>query len=166
MVYSIFETTETTAAHIFDAAFNNFVVLRVTGEGGTALASARTVVNEEGFASQGDEEPCELDENGFSIILDENGQFIRCTADSLPETDQDGVIEILGSIPVTIDIEPRSTENSIPCNQNNKLVTVAILTTDDFDVFTIDATMVLFEGALDIRVAQFGSDMNLLCGGC
>lgn len=94
------ETEEATATHVYDAAFNNFVVLRVTGAGGTALASARTVVNAEGFASQGDENSCELDENGFSIIIDEEGQFIRCTADSLPLVDQEGVTEVSG---ITLD---------------------------------------------------------------
>lgn len=89
-------TTEATATHVYDAAFNDYVILRVTGAGGTALASARTVVNAEGFASQGDEAPCALDENGFSIIVDEEGQFIRCTPDSLPTVDQEGVIEIIG----------------------------------------------------------------------
>lgn len=91
------ETIEPTATHIYDADFNNFVVLRVTGPGGTALASARTVVNVEGFVSQGDEAPCELDENGFSIIFDEeNERFISCTPDNLPEVDQEGVSEIVG----------------------------------------------------------------------
>ncbi len=88
------ETKDPTASHVYDAAFNDYVVLRVTGPGGTALASARAVVNAEGFASQGDEAPCEVDENGISIIVDEDGQFIRCTADNLPEVDQEGVIEI------------------------------------------------------------------------
>jgi PKD repeat protein/lysophospholipase L1-like esterase/Mg-chelatase subunit ChlD len=91
------QTAETSATHVYDTAYNAYVVLRVTGPGGTALASARTVVNAEGFASQGDEDSCELDENGFSIIIDEEGQFIRCTADSLPEFDQEGVMEILGN---------------------------------------------------------------------
>lgn len=79
-----FNTTEATTTYVYDIAFNDYVVLRVTGEGGTALASARTVVNTEGFASQGDEEPCELDENGYSIIVNEERQFIRCTAYNLP----------------------------------------------------------------------------------
>jgi PKD repeat protein/lysophospholipase L1-like esterase len=86
------ETEEGTVTHVYNTAFNDFVVVRVTGAGGTALASARTVVNAEGFVSQGDEEPCELDENGFSIIVDEEGRFIPCTADSLPEADKDGVV--------------------------------------------------------------------------
>lgn len=70
------DTTEPSATHIYDMDFNDFVVLRVTSPGGTALASARAVVNSEGFASQGDEESCELDKNGYSIIVDESGIFI------------------------------------------------------------------------------------------
>ena len=90
------ETTEATATHVYSTAFDDFVILRVTSPGGTALASARTVVNANGFVSQGDEHPCELDENGVSIIVDEEGKFIPCTADHLPEVDQDGVMEITG----------------------------------------------------------------------
>lgn len=89
-------TTEPSATHVYNADFNDFVVLRVTSPGGTALASARTVVNMEGFASQGDEDSCELDENGYSIIVDENGIFIPCTADHLPEKDKEGVREVSG----------------------------------------------------------------------
>ena len=104
------ETAEATATHIYDTAFNDFVILRVTSLGGTALASARTLVNVEGFASQGDEESCELNEDGYSIIIDEEGQFIRCTADSLPEKDPEGVSEITdGSVaPPTSTINPNS----------------------------------------------------------
>lgn len=90
------DTTEPSATHIYDMDFNDFVVLRVTSPGGTALASARAVVNSEGFASQGDEESCELDKNGYSIIVDESGIFIPCTADHLPEKDQEGVREVSG----------------------------------------------------------------------
>lgn len=88
------ETTEPSATYTYDADFNDFVIVRVTSPGGTALASARTVVNPEGFVSQGDEDSCELDENGNSIIVDEDGIFIPCTADSLPEEDLAGVREI------------------------------------------------------------------------
>jgi len=49
------ETTEAAATHVYDAAYNDYVVLRVTSPGGAALASARTVVNAEGFAPQGGE---------------------------------------------------------------------------------------------------------------
>lgn len=91
------ETAEATATHVYDAAFNGYVVLRVTSPGGTALASARTVVNAEGFAPQGGEEACELDENGFSIITDEKGMLLNCTPDNLPASDQEGVSEVVGN---------------------------------------------------------------------
>ncbi len=86
-----FQSTEPSASHTYSESFNDFVVMRVTGAGGTALASARTVANTQGYALQGDEEPCELDKNGFSVFVDEEGQFIGCVADSLPEVDKDGV---------------------------------------------------------------------------
>jgi len=88
------ETEDAAVTHVYDTAFDDFVVLRVTSPGGSALASARTVVNAEGFVSQGDEESCGLDVNGYSIIVDEDGIFIPCTADSLPDEDQEGVREI------------------------------------------------------------------------
>ncbi len=91
-----FQSAEPIVNYTYNQEFNDFVVLRVTGTGGSALASARTVVNTQGYALQGDEEPCELDENGFSIITDEEGRFIRCNADSLPEVDKDGVTESFG----------------------------------------------------------------------
>lgn len=102
-------TAEATATHTYDAAFNNFVVLRVTGPGGTALASARTVVNVEGYALQGDEDPCELDENGYSIIFDEEtGNFISCTPTNLPEVDDE--VEIVGD---PLEIALANLENAI-----------------------------------------------------
>jgi hypothetical protein len=48
----------------------------VTSDGGTALASARTVINELGHASQDNKEPCELGDDGFSIILGPDGSFL------------------------------------------------------------------------------------------
>jgi PKD repeat protein len=87
------QTTNATVAHTYTAAFEDYVVVRVTGQGGTALASALTVVNAEGYVSQGDEAPCPLDENGFSIIVGDDGQFLRCTPTNLPDTDQPGVAE-------------------------------------------------------------------------
>jgi lysophospholipase L1-like esterase len=83
-----FQTTENTATHIFNEAFNDFVLLRVTSEGGgSALASVRTVINELGFMPQGNEEqPCELDENGVSIFVSEDGILLKCLADSPPDS--------------------------------------------------------------------------------
>ncbi len=80
-----------TATHTYHSEFNDYVTLRVTGANGTAMAHARTVVNEQGYASQGDEDPCELDENGYSIITGPDGNFLYCTADHLPTQDKEGV---------------------------------------------------------------------------
>jgi hypothetical protein len=55
------ETTEAAATHIYDTAFDDYVVLRVTGPDGTALTSVPTLVNTLGYAPQG----CE----GFSNIF-------------------------------------------------------------------------------------------------
>jgi hypothetical protein len=95
-VYDL-QTTEPTATYTYNEAFNNYVVVRVTSLGGTALASARTVVNEQGYAPQGGEKACELDARGYSIITDENGIFINCTPTSLPDNYLDGVSAVIGN---------------------------------------------------------------------
>jgi hypothetical protein len=55
-------------------------------------------------------------------------------------------------IPVDIDIKPGSDPNSINCRNKKGIVTIAILTTDDFDATTVDHTTVTFEGALEAHV--------------
>jgi len=51
-----------------------------------------------------------------------------------------------------IDIKPGSDPNSINCNNEKGVITVAILTTDDFDATTVDHTTVTFEGATETHV--------------
>jgi phosphate/phosphite/phosphonate ABC transporter binding protein len=51
------------------------------------------------------------------------------------------------SIPVDIDIKPGSYPNSIKCENEKETISVAVLTTADFDAMTIDHTTVTFEGA-------------------
>ena len=53
---------------------------------------------------------------------------------------------------VDIDIKPGSDPNAINCNNEKEVVTVAILTSDDFDATTIDHTTVIFEGASETHV--------------
>jgi hypothetical protein len=55
---------------------------------------------------------------------------------------------------VTIDIKPGSDLNSINCNNENTVIAVAILTTEDFDATTVDHTTVTFEGASETHVAK------------
>ncbi len=55
-------------------------------------------------------------------------------------------------IQVDIDIKPGSDPNSINCNNDKETITVAILTTDDFDATTVDHTTVTFEGASETHV--------------
>lgn len=113
------ETIDAEATHTYGVAFDGFVVLRVTSPGGTALASARTVVNEEGFVSQGDEVSCELDENGYSIIVDEEGIFIPCTADSLPESDMEGISEIVAGTVITPEPQPVTATALAPARRDH-----------------------------------------------
>lgn len=55
-------------------------------------------------------------------------------------------VEVLAT-QVDLDIKPGSDPNSINCNNNDKkAISVAILTTLDFDATTVDHTTVTFEG--------------------
>ena len=65
---------------------------------------------------------------------------------------------IITEIAVDIDIKPGSDPNSINCNNENAVITVAILTTDDFDATTVDHTTVTFEGASETHVNKKTGD--------
>lgn len=54
--------------------------------------------------------------------------------------------------PVSIDIKPGSDPNSINCNNEREVITVAILSVTSFDATTVDHTTVLFEGASEAHV--------------
>jgi hypothetical protein len=56
------------------------------------------------------------------------------------------------TVNVKMDIKPLSKQNSINCQNQNGVITVAILTTDDFDATTVDHTTVLFEGAEETHI--------------
>jgi hypothetical protein len=58
------------------------------------------------------------------------------------------------SLTVSIDIKPGSDPNSINCNNIEGVITVAILTTEEFDATTVDHTSVTFEGAGETHVAK------------
>jgi len=71
-------------------------------------------------------------------------------ASSLP-----AAVRILGRPALTevaINIKPGSDPNSINCNDENGVIAIAILTTEDFDATTVDHTTVLFEGASETHV--------------
>ena len=53
---------------------------------------------------------------------------------------------------IDIDIKPGSDPNSINCNNDNEVISVAILTTAVFDATTVDHTTVTFEGASETHV--------------
>ena len=53
---------------------------------------------------------------------------------------------------VELDIKPGGEPNSINCNNDNGVIPVVILTTDDFDATTVDHTTVTFEGASETHV--------------
>jgi hypothetical protein len=66
--------------------------------------------------------------------------------------DSHNVLVVNGSVVVEIDIKPGSDPNSINCQNENGVITVAILTTDNFDALTVDHTTVTFEGAGEAHV--------------
>lgn len=53
---------------------------------------------------------------------------------------------------VLIDIKPGSDRNPINCTNKKGVITVAVLTTEDFDAITVDHTTVTFEGASETHV--------------
>jgi hypothetical protein len=57
---------------------------------------------------------------------------------------------------VSIDIKPGGVPNSISCKKKNQVITVAILTNDDFDALSVDHTSVSFAGASEIHRDQNG----------
>ena len=59
---------------------------------------------------------------------------------------------VLGEdVDIDIDIKPGGDPNSINCNNDNGVITVAIRTTDDFDATTVDHSTIAFEGATEIH---------------
>jgi hypothetical protein len=56
------------------------------------------------------------------------------------------------SIEVDIDIKPDSDPNSINCENEKGTITVAVLTTEDFEALSIDHKTVTFEGASETHV--------------
>ncbi len=65
---------------------------------------------------------------------------------------QSAIVVFKVVIEVDIDIKPGSDPNSINCDNANEVITVAILTTDEFDALTVDHTTVTFEGASETHV--------------
>lgn len=64
------------------------------------------------------------------------------------------VLERITSLtePLTLNIKPGSDPNSINCNNDQGVIPVAILTTQDFDATTVDHTTVSFKGASETHV--------------
>jgi hypothetical protein len=61
-------------------------------------------------------------------------------------------------IPFEIDIKPGSDPNSINCNNEKGVITVAVLTTEDFDATTVDHTTVTFEGGSETHVDKISGE--------
>jgi hypothetical protein len=79
----------------------------------------------------------------------------------------DGVSPVLSDIRVQphviyvdIDIKPGSYPNSISCKVKNEVITVAVLTTENFDALTVDYTTVTFEGGREIHMDKRGKPIR------
>jgi hypothetical protein len=66
--------------------------------------------------------------------------------------DQKSVYVFEGEIEISIDIKPGSDPNSINCGNQNVVIPVAVLTTEDFDTTSLDHTTVRFEGAGETHI--------------
>lgn len=107
-------TDGATATTTYPAPFTGYATVRVTGPGGTALGSTRVVVNDAGSAPMGDDEACLLDEEGFSVVTDDEGRFVPCTADALPVTDREGVGVVVGGVSAALDDLDAATRGARP----------------------------------------------------
>lgn len=68
------------------------------------------------------------------------------------DTGSAGLTVTVKPIPVTIDVKPGSDPNSINCGRDREIVTVAVLSTADFDAMSVDHTTVLFAGASEFHI--------------
>ncbi len=89
---------------------------------------------------------------GFSVAINGNIAIVGATGEGdVGENAGSAYVYLLpDNLPVSIDISPGVDSNLILCRGNTQ-VTVAILTTDDFDALKVDHTTVTFEGASEIH---------------
>ena len=83
------------------------------------------------------------------------GSTIEITAevfDDVGNSSTSPPAEVIVPLVIDIDIKPGSDPNSINCNNDKQVITVAILTSQDFDATTVDHTTVSFEGAKETQV--------------
>lgn len=117
--------------------------------------------------------PTEIDALGITHTLLSDASFIDLNGDGVveiinPKTDTFDIFTLEGDHYafsrevvlelVDVDIKAGSDPNSINCSAQNKVIAVAILTTDDFDATTIDDTTVVFEGASETHVDKKSGD--------
>lgn len=78
----------------------------------------------------------------FWTANDDDGNEAECTQ----------IITVNVPTSVNIDIKPGSDPNSIKCTNDREVITVAILTTADFDATTVNHTSVTFMGARETHI--------------
>ena len=87
-------------------------------------------------------------EGGFTVensSADNQGEVVLVIAGRIVPLEPEDAVQN-----VVIDIKPGGDPNSINCNKNG-VITVAILTTQDFDATTVDHATVRFEGAAEVH---------------
>jgi len=68
--------------------------------------------------------------------------------------------EMITISPEMVDIKPGCDPNSINCRNEKGVITVAILTMDDFDATTVDHKTVTFEGGSETHVDQISGELR------
>jgi len=87
----------------------------------------------------------------FATALDISGSTV-IVGSQFGLGDQKSVYVFEGEIEISIDIKPGSDPNSVNCNDQNEVITVAALTTDHFDATSLDQTTVRFAGAGETHI--------------
>jgi hypothetical protein len=78
---------------------------------------------------------------GDAVVIDEiRVEWPSGINQTLYDKDVDQFLTIVETIQVSIDIKPGSDPNSINCKNENGIIPVAILTTNEFDAVTVDHT--------------------------
>ncbi|MEJ2636979.1 MAG: T9SS type A sorting domain-containing protein, partial [Calditrichia bacterium] len=86
----------------------------------------------------------------YKIPNPEPGQWIiKLFGEDVPQSGEDVMVVVSGeptdpTLAVNVDIKPGEEPNSVNCTNANGLITVAILTTPDFDALSVDHTKVSF----------------------
>jgi hypothetical protein len=101
-----------------------------------------------------------VDCNADGVIDIAPGGPLVCSISATGEGIGEAIVALVeaasGPTIVDIDIKPGSDPNSVNCQNPKEVITVAILTTDEFDALSVDHSTILFEGASEAHVDKNG----------